>query len=230
MCDPDHAPLDDVPSGPARRYPRRVEPSIRRASAKDAPLLCDPTRQRRLARTRQASGEVEERGVAHPGTLAVTSRTAQSGSRAGPDASGATNGFHVRSARTVTETPPVERLDPASLGAGAGRDRRRRASRGARWRPWAWCPTYAEHTSRSGRPGESDFHLQGRVNGTTVLVLGGGDAGLVAMYELEKAGYRCELLEARDRPGGRAWTVRGGDTNTDRRAPSRPRSSPTATT
>lgn len=72
-----------------------------------------------------------------------------------------------------------------------------------------------DHTKPFTPPGRSDFHLQGRVNGTTVLVLGGGDAGLVSMYELEKAGYRCELLEARDRPGGRAWTVRGGDTNTD---------------
>ena len=34
-------------------------------------------------------------------------------------------------------------------------------------------------------------------------------------YELEKAGYRCELLEARARPGGRAWSVRGGTTDTD---------------
>ncbi len=76
-------------------------------------------------------------------------------------------------------------------------------------------PDAREHTLPFTPPGESDFHLQGRANGTTVLVLGGGDAGLVAMYELEKAGYRCELLEARDRPGGRAWTVRGGDTNTD---------------
>ena len=77
-------------------------------------------------------------------------------------------------------------------------------------------PDVREHTTPFSPPRQSDFHLQGRVNGTTVLVLGGGDAGLVAMYELEKAGYRCELLEARDRPGGRAWTVRGGDTNTDR--------------
>ena len=73
-----------------------------------------------------------------------------------------------------------------------------------------------DHTKPFTPPGRTDFHLQGRVNDTSVLVLGGGDAGLVAMYELEKAGYRCELLEARDRPGGRAWTVRGGDASTDR--------------
>jgi monoamine oxidase len=47
-------------------------------------------------------------------------------------------------------------------------------------------------------------------NGTTVVILGGGIAGLVSAYELGKLGYRCTLLEARDRVGGRNWTVRGG--------------------
>jgi monoamine oxidase len=28
---------------------------------------------------------------------------------------------------------------------------------------------------------------------------------------LRKAGYDCVILEARDRPGGRVWTLRGGD-------------------
>jgi monoamine oxidase len=48
-----------------------------------------------------------------------------------------------------------------------------------------------------------------------VLVLGAGIAGLCTAYELEKAGYRCEVLEARDRPGGRCWTVRGGTREID---------------
>jgi monoamine oxidase len=47
--------------------------------------------------------------------------------------------------------------------------------------------------------------------GTRVVVLGGGIAGLVAGYELGNLGYRCTVLEARERPGGRNWTVRGGD-------------------
>jgi monoamine oxidase len=47
--------------------------------------------------------------------------------------------------------------------------------------------------------------------GTKVVVLGGGIAGLVAAYELRALGYECTLLEARERPGGRNWTVRGGD-------------------
>jgi monoamine oxidase len=64
-------------------------------------------------------------------------------------------------------------------------------------------------------PSPSDFALQGRDGAPTVLVLGAGVAGLAAAYELEKAGYHCELIEARDRPGGRNWTVRGGDRATD---------------
>jgi monoamine oxidase len=40
--------------------------------------------------------------------------------------------------------------------------------------------------------------------------LGAGIAGLVAAYELTKAGYKCVVLEARERPGGRNWTIRGG--------------------
>ena len=73
----------------------------------------------------------------------------------------------------------------------------------------------AEHTTAFRPPRSSDFALQGRVNGTNVLVIGGGIAGLTAAYELEKAGYVCEILEARDRPGGRNWTVRGGAKATD---------------
>ena len=48
--------------------------------------------------------------------------------------------------------------------------------------------------------------------GRSVVVLGAGIAGLVSAYELQRAGYRVTVLEARDRIGGRAWTVRGGDT------------------
>jgi monoamine oxidase len=48
--------------------------------------------------------------------------------------------------------------------------------------------------------------------GWKVVILGAGIAGLVSAYELAKAGYQCTLLEARDRPGGRNWTVRNGTT------------------
>jgi monoamine oxidase len=47
--------------------------------------------------------------------------------------------------------------------------------------------------------------------GRSVVILGGGIAGLVSAYELGRAGYRVTVLEARDRIGGRVWTVRGGD-------------------
>ena len=48
--------------------------------------------------------------------------------------------------------------------------------------------------------------------GVRVLILGGGIAGLASAYELGKAGFRCTLLEARERPGGRNWTIRNGTT------------------
>lgn len=51
----------------------------------------------------------------------------------------------------------------------------------------------------------------GSGKGVRVVVLGAGIAGLVAAYELRALGYNCTLLEARERPGGRNWTVRGGD-------------------
>jgi monoamine oxidase len=46
--------------------------------------------------------------------------------------------------------------------------------------------------------------------GKKVVILGGGVAGLVSAYELRKAGFGCIVLEARERPGGRSWSVRNG--------------------
>src|SRR5207253_11208127 len=43
-------------------------------------------------------------------------------------------------------------------------------------------------------------------DGTKVLILGAGIAGMVAAYELGKAGYDCQVLEARARPGRRHWS------------------------
>jgi monoamine oxidase len=48
-----------------------------------------------------------------------------------------------------------------------------------------------------------------------IVVLGAGIAGLTAAYELNKAGYRVTVVEGRSRGGGRNWTVRAGDTETD---------------
>ena len=61
-------------------------------------------------------------------------------------------------------------------------------------------------------PGVEDFELpRGSGAGKSVVVLGAGIAGLVAAYELRQAGYNVTVLEARDRVGGRVWSVRGGD-------------------
>jgi monoamine oxidase len=46
--------------------------------------------------------------------------------------------------------------------------------------------------------------------GARIAILGGGLAGMAAAIELESLGYRCDVLEARSRPGGRCFTVRGG--------------------
>ncbi len=48
-------------------------------------------------------------------------------------------------------------------------------------------------------------------HGKHVVVLGAGIAGLVSAYELKKSGFTVTILEARKRPGGRVWTIRGGD-------------------
>jgi hypothetical protein len=50
----------------------------------------------------------------------------------------------------------------------------------------------------------------GMGSGKSVVILGGGIAGLVSAYELERAGYKVTVLEARERLGGRNWTLRGG--------------------
>lgn len=66
-----------------------------------------------------------------------------------------------------------------------------------------------------GSPG--GFRLDGRapVKRRRVIVLGGGNAGLSAAFELNKAGYETTVFEARARPGGRCWTVRAGTEETE---------------
>ncbi|MFC6152422.1 flavin monoamine oxidase family protein [Nocardioides yefusunii] len=63
-------------------------------------------------------------------------------------------------------------------------------------------------------PGRSDFNLTGRAK-KKVVVVGGGPAGLATAYELQKAGYKVTVLEARHRVGGRTLTIRDGDSETD---------------
>ena len=49
-------------------------------------------------------------------------------------------------------------------------------------------------------------------HGRRVIIIGAGIAGMVLAYELRNAGYKPRILEARARPGGRNWSLRGGDT------------------
>jgi monoamine oxidase len=63
-------------------------------------------------------------------------------------------------------------------------------------------------------PHEGDLVVTGR-SGKRVVILGAGIAGLTTAYELGKAGYQCTILEAKDRVGGRNWTIRDGTTETD---------------
>ena len=51
----------------------------------------------------------------------------------------------------------------------------------------------------------------GTGEGKSVAILGAGIAGMAAAHELSRAGYRCTVLEASNRAGGRNLTVRGGD-------------------
>lgn len=45
----------------------------------------------------------------------------------------------------------------------------------------------------------------------TVAVIGGGIAGMAAAYRLQQAGWAATVFEARDRVGGRMWSLRKGD-------------------
>ena len=59
------------------------------------------------------------------------------------------------------------------------------------------------------RPLEAD----GVAGGKKVVILGAGLAGMSAAYELSKLGYICTILEARERAGGRCWSIRKGSVN-----------------
>jgi monoamine oxidase len=70
-----------------------------------------------------------------------------------------------------------------------------------------------------GYTGASDFNgpikLSNAPKGASVLILGAGLAGMTAAYELRKAGYKVQVLEYNARPGGRNWSLHGGDAYTD---------------
>lgn len=58
-------------------------------------------------------------------------------------------------------------------------------------------------------------NLSGAPAGASVIILGSGLAGMVSAYELRKAGYKVQILEYQNRPGGRNWSIQGGDTYTE---------------
>jgi monoamine oxidase len=64
-------------------------------------------------------------------------------------------------------------------------------------------------------PYRGPIKLDGDPKGASVLVLGAGLAGLVAAFELSRAGYKVQVLEYNGRAGGRCWTIRGGDRYTE---------------
>jgi monoamine oxidase len=69
---------------------------------------------------------------------------------------------------------------------------------------------FASETNYTG-----PIKLSGDVKGASVLVLGAGLAGMTAALELRAAGYKVQILEFNSRPGGRNWTLRGGDSFTE---------------
>ena len=73
--------------------------------------------------------------------------------------------------------------------------------------------------TRLGHAEESPYRgpikLDGDPKGASVVILGAGLAGMTAAIELEKAGYSVSVLEYNARPGGRNWTLRGGDVYTE---------------
>ncbi len=73
--------------------------------------------------------------------------------------------------------------------------------------------------SELGHAGESGYsgpiELKGNPKGASVLILGAGLAGMCAAYEMRNAGYDVQILEYNDRPGGRNWSLYGGDTYTE---------------
>ncbi len=63
------------------------------------------------------------------------------------------------------------------------------------------------------------FELEGSGKGKKVIILGAGLAGMATAYELGKLGYDCVILEARERSGGRCWSVKNGSLHTEKDRP-----------
>jgi monoamine oxidase len=83
----------------------------------------------------------------------------------------------------------------------------------------AGAPAAYEAMTRLGfaspSPYQGQIKLDGDPGGASVVILGAGLAGMTAAYELRRAGYQVQILEYNSRPGGRNWTLRGGDVYTE---------------
>jgi monoamine oxidase len=100
---------------------------------------------------------------------------------------------------------PVPPITRRSLFAGIGRV----AGMAAMYQAMASMAFAAESTFKG------PIELKGAPKGKKVLVLGSGWAGMVAAFELQKAGYQVKILEYQQRSGGRNWSLYGGDTYTE---------------
>jgi monoamine oxidase len=103
---------------------------------------------------------------------------------------------------TEAHVPPLTRR---SLFAGIGRF----AGMAAMYQAMASMAFAAESTFTG------PITLKGAPKGKKILILGSGWAGMVAAYELGKAGYQVKILEYQNRSGGRNWSLYGGDTYTE---------------
>src|SRR5436190_23417705 len=52
--------------------------------------------------------------------------------------------------------------------------------------------------------------MSGRLDGASVVIAGAGLAGLAAARDLTALGAAVTIVDARDRVGGRVWTIRDG--------------------